>query len=359
MVAWLASDLPEQSGNPRQFAAEDFTVVMGSGRPENGRIIIEEFANGHALLSSGPISVPAQQYRVVRVLLDLTEKSMTATLFWRRSDAAGDLTQRKIGESGQVVIDLAGDPDWRGQVSEFGLLLQTDDEAPISVGAASLEPDSLALRLELTWRGWTAFEGWTQKSINFLQGGRANPSVPLPLVVMAWAAATLLITWLVEVVRRTARSRKMVWPAVLILLAGWMALDVRWTANSLRQSHRMLANWNLDENQRLERGLDGSVFREMKRLKDEVLSRQISRVLLVGDETAIDYMLLRAKYHLLPHSTHVTRRLSAGLKAENLDYVIFLGSPGGIRTVSGWAPELLEELKPVDVRELSTVYEVR
>ncbi|RLA51203.1 MAG: hypothetical protein DRQ98_11825, partial [Gammaproteobacteria bacterium] len=81
-------------------------------------------------------------------------------------------------------------------------------------------------------------------------------------------------------------------------------------------------------------------------------------ILILGDENAIDYYLLRAKYHLLPHSVNVVGRLPKKLVPENLNFVIFFGQPAGITKVRGWKPSWQKSLVQVDQGEWGVVYRV-
>jgi hypothetical protein len=112
------------------------------------------------------------------------------------------------------------------------------------------------------------------------------------------------------------------------------------------------------DQQRSSIDLDGKIYQYIERLKSEVLSEQPTRILILGDENAIDYYLLRAKYHLLPHSVDVVGRLAKELAPESLDFVIFFGQPSGITKVHGWNPSWQKSLVAIDQGEWGVVYRV-
>ena len=92
--------------------------------------------------------------------------------------------------------------------------------------------------------------------------------------------------------------------------------------------------------------------------KADVLGDEATRILIIGDKNAIDYYLLRAKYHLLPHSVYVAGRFTQQLPPESLGYVIFFGQPGGIAKVRGWSAAWQSALVEVDRADWGTVYRV-
>ena len=81
--------------------------------------------------------------------------------------------------------------------------------------------------------------------------------------------------------------------------------------------------------------------------------------LTIGDESAIDYYLLRAKYHLLPHSVDVAGHFAKELVPETLDFVIFFGEPINITKVSGWNQSWRSSLVKVDSGQWGAVFRVQ
>jgi hypothetical protein len=56
MVIFLSRDLPGVSTEPLSYPATDFKLVFGTGHPNEERMVVDGFANGYALLSSGPLN---------------------------------------------------------------------------------------------------------------------------------------------------------------------------------------------------------------------------------------------------------------------------------------------------------------
>lgn len=249
------------------------------------------------------------------------------------------------------------EPDWQGEISEFGFLLAGANGEVVKIGATSLAPESLNTRLRLTWRAWTTFEEWSQQSISFLYGGDHRQVIALPLLVAAWLLITLILLWLFSRFGKNMGSRHLLISTGMLFLVAWVVLDLRWAANNLRQIQLSFqSQWQADEQQRASIDLDGEIYQYVHRLKNEVLGDQPARILIVGDENAVDYYLLKAKYHLLPHSVAVAGRFDDKLLSESLDYVIFFGQPGGIANVPGWDPRWQQVLIRIDSGDLGTVY---
>ncbi len=358
-VVFLSKGLPDQSGKTFQYAAADFNFVFGSGHPTADRMLVDEFTNGYALLSSGPVSIQADAYRVLAYTWLPPKMPQEAAFFWRRGSDAQNVMRAEITLPGTHLIDLATEPGWQGEITEFGFLVAGVNGGAVEIGDASILPDNLNTRLQLTWRAWTKFEKWSQKSINFLYGGDKRQVVALPLLVAAWLLTTLTLLWLFSRLGKNIGSRQLLITAGLVFLVAWVLLDIRWSANNLRQIQLSVqTHWQADDQQRSSIGLDGAVYQYILRLKSEVLSDQPARILIVGDENAIDYYLLRAKYHLLPHSVFVAGRFIKRLAPGSLDFVIFFGQPADIIKIPGWNPSWQKSLVQIDHGEWGAVYRV-
>lgn len=358
-ITFLSKGLPEESSETLRYAAADFTFAFGSGHPTAERMLVDGFANGYALLSSGPVSIQAGELRVLSYTWLPPKMPQEAAFFWRESDDTQNVLRTEIKAPGTHLVNLAMEPGWRGEISEFGFLLAGVNGETVEIGDTSLAPESLDTRLQLTWQAWTTFEEWSQQSINFLQGGDYRQVVALPLLVAAWLLITLMLLWLFSRFGKTMGSRHLLVSTGMLCLVAWLVLDLRWAANNLRQIQLSFqSQWQADEQQRASIDLDGEIYQYVHKLKNEVLREQPARILIVGDENADDYYLLRAKYHLLPHSVAVTGRFDDELLSESLDYVIFFGQPGGIAKVPGWNPYWQQALIRIDSGDLGTVYQL-
>ena len=358
-VAYLSKGLPEHIGETLKFPATNLKFAFGSGHPAADRMLVDEFANGYALLSSGPVNIQAAEQRVLSYTWLPPELLQEAAFFWRSSDDAQNVLRTDITVAGTQQIDLSTEPDWQGEITEFGFLIAGVNGKAVEIGETLLIPDNLNTRMQLSWRAWTTFEEWSQQSINFIHGGDYRPIVSLPLLVASWLLITILLFWLFTRLVETIGTRQLLITAGLISLLAWVLLDIRWSANNLRQIQLSIhMQSQTADQQRSSIDLDGKIYQYIQRLKNEVLGDQPARILILGDENAIDYYLLRAKYHLLPHSVDVAGRFAKELAPASIDFVIFFGQPGGITNARGWSSSWQQSLVQIEQGEWGVVYRI-
>jgi len=84
--AFLSKGLPDQTGETLRYPATNLKFAFGSGHPAADHMLVDEFANGYALLSSGPVSIQADSQRVLSYTWLPPEVLQEAAFFWRRSD---------------------------------------------------------------------------------------------------------------------------------------------------------------------------------------------------------------------------------------------------------------------------------
>jgi hypothetical protein len=355
---FLSRDLPEETADTRQYPVTDFNFVFGSGHLEGELMLADQFADGYALLSSGPVNMQADQYRVLSYTWLPPRIPQEAAFFWRRADNPQNVSRTDITTPGTQLIDLSTEAEWQGEIIEFGFLIAGENGKPVGIGKTSLIPDSLNIRARLSWEAWTAFEERSQKSINFIYGGGYRQVVPLPLLVFTWLGFTLLFLWLLQRFGTNTGHLRMI--TCVLFLFAWILLDIRWATNNLKQIQLSLGTyWRTDEQQRMSNGLDGEVYQYVQRLKSSVLGNQNARILIIGDENAVDYYLLRAKYHLLPHSANVAGHFAKELKPKTVDFVIVFGEPASIARIPGWNQVWQHSLTLVDRGEWGEVYRVK
>ncbi len=358
-LAFLANGLPNETEGSLEFTSEKFNFGLGSGRYVEDYIAVDGFTNGYALLSSGPVRINASSFRVLRFIWRPTDPVRETAFFWRRSSDAEDVFRTEIVTSGFNLVDLSTELDWRGEIIEFGFLFAGESGELVEIGKISMGSDSMHNRLQLMWRAWTGFEEWSQKSINFLYGGERHQIVPLPVLVIAWLIVTISLLWLFFVFTKKTDIKQMIFTGGLLFLVAWIMLDIRWASNNLRQiQSSLLAHWRTDDQQRLSMGVEGEIFQYVQKLKMDILGDKTVRILIIGNENAMDYYLLRAKYYLLPHSVDIARRLDQQIALKSLDFVLFFGQPGEINKVPGWNQSWEHALAEMESGDWGEVYRV-
>ncbi len=364
-MAYLAQDLPDVMGDDLNFPATGFQFAFGSGHPAGDRMIVDAYADGHALLSSGPVKINAKRSNVLRYTWLPSQPGQEAIFFWRQQGVADDVVQIALPVAGTHYLNLSANTEWRDEITEFGFFLigqsnAREDKGSAEIGPAALVSDRLGIRLQLLWQGWSVFEGWSQQSINFLRGGSDIQSISLPVLISAWLLLTMLLFWLASRRRASLQIQHLLQIFALLSLMAWMLLDIRWTSNNFRQLRLSLPNlWQADAQQRLVNNLDGGIYQYVEHLKNDVIKGENFRILIIAEQGVPEYYLQKAKYHLLPHSANAKREIDSTLVPESVDFVIFFGESDSIGHVQGWSSIWQQGLKRVDTNQLATMYEVR
>jgi len=359
-ITTLSKDLPTTPGEAQSYPITDFKFAFGSGIPLSNSMRVDKFANGYALLSSGPVSIQADQQRVLGYIWQPPKMPQEAAFFWRRSDNPQNVLRSEISLAGAHQIDLSTEPEWKGEITEIGFLIAGVNGEAVEVGNITLIPDSLNTRLQLTWRAWASFEEWSQQSINFLYGGDYRQIVALPLLVAAWLLLTLMLFWLFARFGKSVNSQQMLTTAGMIFLLAWVLLDIRWASNNIRQIQLSIqTHAQTDDQQISSTALHGDLYQYIQRLKTEVLGDEPARILIIGDENTADYYLLRAKYHLLPHSVNVAGEFAKNQSPETLQYIIHFSQTTNITNTPGWNKTWQTSLNQIDNSEWAKVYRRR
>jgi hypothetical protein len=361
---FLSRNLPEETSELSELPAAGFSFAFGSGHPEKDYVVVDEFRDGFALLSSGAASIQADQLKVLRYTWLPQGPPGEFSFFWRQKGSTTGVVQAEILATGESLLNLSTQPAWKGEIVEFGFLVAGDTENPVKIGQVQFLPDDLNTRINLLWDGWTSYELRSQQSINFLQGGAHQQFVTLPALVIVWLLLSLVLLKLLPgKLAINMQGERFYVLAIALFMAGWMLLDLRWTQNSYMQASELVGSFlHTNEEQRSRNDLDGEIYKYVQQLKKDVLSPQVSnrpnRILIIGDDNAVDYFLVRAKYHLLPDSAHVAAGLGQYLMPKNLDYVIFFGQPSAIANVPGWSTNWQAALSEINRSQWGVVYKV-
>ena len=365
LASTLSKGLPDQDYASVEIPAAGLKFAFGAGTPEGELVQVDTFVDGNALLTSGPVNIKADELQVLQYSWEPSRTSDELAFFWRQKGNTAEVKRVEILNIGTAMFDLSTQTDWNGEIIEAGFLLGGQNDSPVAIGELVLEPMSFFLRAKLVWQDWTTYELRSQQSINFLQGGSHNQIVPLPPLLIMWLLITLTLIYVLAGKLGIERTAKGIFPiAICLFLAAWMLLDIRWTANSFQSANELLSSTSGNgANQRSDYDFDGSVFRYIQRLKNDIFLQDnndhAERILIIGDESAIDYYLLRSKYHLLPAAAHVTGQFNNQLEPDSLDYVLYFGQPGGITSIPGWNGAWRDALKEVDRNKWGAVYKVQ
>ncbi len=352
--------LPGAASEPLSFSPMQLRFAMGSGSQGPDELTISGFANGFALVTTGPVEVDAGALSLLRYSTASGEGQPPAAFFWRPAGNPNDVVRLDL-PAAEGRLDLSTAAGWGGRVIELGFLFPQPDGGTARLGSFSLEAPGLASSLGSMAEGWFRFEPWTQKSVNFLHGGERGPDWPLPVVLAIWLLLAAILMWL------PARRLPGFWPMSLgvLALSAWMVLDVRWTVNSYRLAAGTVENFSgRSEHERLLAGLDGALYGYIDQIKQQHLGDEPVRILLVhSGEGSIDFLAKRARYHLLPHSVSILSKLGNRQAGTSIDFVLFLGNfadigQDGTRVRLPIDPDWRERLRPVAANPLGVLFGV-
>jgi hypothetical protein len=313
----------EDQAEDIEYPADSFQVVMGSGRSTGNILFIDGYENDMAIASSGPVNIQSGSNHLLRFDIKTDQSAYVPIFFWRQKGNQQEVSRIELPATGPQLIDLKLAQNWTGDIVEFGFFFEDPQGHAAELSGVSLEGISPGSFISLVFHEWYQLEPWSQRSINFLYGGAQQQRIPLPLVLLTWVFLSILIFVLLNFGQKNNALKF----AAVIFLIAWMILDLRWTNNRLGQASDSIANLlTASDQERLEKAFDGDLYEYISRLKREVLSENPGRIVLIGDESVVEYILLKAKYHLLPHSAAVRQQLDESISPEYMDYVLVFRS---------------------------------
>ena len=211
-------------------------------------------------------------------------------------------------EGGRADLVLSEQPSWRGSIAGLMLLIQGRLTDQLVIHRITLSPSTPGVLQLLRQLGdeWTAFTGWTHRSINFLPAGKRHGLISPVLAGAIWVAASalfyVLARWIWSGAWRLA-------PLIVMAMSGWVALDARWQWEYLRQLE--VTRNQFAGKSGIEKRLAAVEDRPLYQLAEEikrVMGSGTGRLLLLppSDEDRYRYLRFRLNYLLLPLnvSTH-------------------------------------------------------
>lgn len=288
-----------------QFGPERLKLMLGVGEAHAQGIVITgpDPEQGFAQVSSMTQPMQATQLGELHWRIDGLHDSTEVELLWVDQSRNFHRLPLEHGGRSQGRLMLADVPDWQGVIIGIGLLVNGSLDSPLTVRELTLRPvlpEPTVLPRQL-WRQWTIAEGWQSHSINLIAGGAGVLIGPTPIVAL-WVTLSSLSYLLLA--GRPSPGRHLA-PLGLIVLTGWLVLDLRW-------------QWNLGEQwgNSLEQ-LTGKNTIEKLRTYDEelidlissvkrILPKQPVRIFLVSDfsDATGSARHNRVRYHLTPHNVY-------------------------------------------------------
>lgn len=317
-MAYLLASYPVDSQQPaKNFTARDMRIVVGGGRQAGDTGVIERYQNNIAILSSGPVQLDSSLLGLAR-LETAAASPHRADLFWRNGNGPDDLHSTELSAGGVRWVNLDDLPEWRGQVTEFGIIFYSEGGQPVEFHQLGIMPQTLPSQLAKLIQDWRQTSTWSQKSVHWLPAGAVAPTIPLPALVSAWVLTALLIAVI------TRRRSAAVCACVLVCaMAGWAVLDFRWIANSVAQAGETMSRYPLATASYLEFGDDDFTWQLVETARADI-ERRDARTIITAVDNTMRFNMFRAKYHALPAATLVHEGSPASIPAQIADYILVL-----------------------------------
>lgn len=332
-------------------------LAQGEGEKVGDALQIEKLsARGMAFAGSPRMRLPAQSFPVLEWHIEGIQPGTEMLFSWITSTAPRTTRTIPITDagSGKGEIRLDNHPYWNQIVLGTGLLVRGNLQRPLTIHRLALKPGTptASILLRQLWAEWTAFEGWSMKSVNFIVGGTRGGLFSPVLAAAIWVCLSALLYGRLVLVRQQKWDIK---PFALFLLAGWLILDVRWQVNLWRQlsiTHEQFAGKTWEEKRSVAE--DGRLFQFIQEIEAR-LPDEPARIFLVVTQPEVTsrYVHLRTRYHLLPHniSSLLTHPPNPSYTHSG-DYILFLYPIQDVkydaeRQVLRWDKETELEVKPI------------
>ncbi|QIK38602.1 hypothetical protein GWK36_12115 [Caldichromatium japonicum] len=176
--------------------------------------------------------------------------------------------------------------------------------------------------LDLLIADWSASGAWTGRSINFNQGGLSNPNISAVLNVALWIGLSSLLTLVTQRARRSTCTYRTL--CIAFILAGWLALDLRWQFDLCNRAQRSIGLYaGVTEPERQAVGPDRAFYPFIRDVLAH-LPPQPARIFIITEQPA-SALVGRVRYHMLPHITSLgLTSLPHLTQSRSNDYVLVI-----------------------------------
>ena len=296
-------------------------------------------ANGLEIRQPGPDRIGAVQAVVRRMVQAKLFRQLTwrveglqpgdeLRLIWITLDEPRTLRERRLPSVNQGKVDLATQPHWQGRIAAIGLTVRGAFAAPVTVQQLELRPALLTVGELVSWalEEWSAFEDWSQRSINYASGAPLDALFPPVLIVALWIGFSAALYAGFNPPHRHPGA----WlPYAALFLLGWLLLDARWQWELSRRLERTVERFaGKDMNERRLADLDGAFYQFLLEVRRHLPEKPVRLFIISQDPSS--FLAGRARYHLLPHNGYMgfTRPPDA-VRVD--DYVLLLTPLPGMR----------------------------
>lgn len=320
-LIYLGAGFPGESGSHTDIQAANHRLMMGGGELKSGQRHITRFDNNVALVSSGPVTIDTDAVSLVSITTSGSNQN-GQNFFWRTASDPDNLKMLQYEGRGTTYLRLRDHPDWKGTITEIGVVFY-DDDGSLAVGDIAVQPDSFSTRLQQVVTEWTQLVPWSQKSPHWLPAGAPKSLLPLPLFVAGW----LVISLGVLAYRFRRSGRRDLQGAIALCLTAWLTLDVRWLINQGANTLNTVSEYTPGNSQPLRFGGDITI-RQVVEEATRRLPPDGKPLLITADDPRMRFQMLRAKYHALPHKAYVHEHGRDTLPTtDKREYLLVLKQP--------------------------------
>jgi hypothetical protein len=312
--------------------ATDLKLAQGRGQlTQQGLEIRDVTASGTAAVIGVLTGLPATRYRSVTWDAVGLADALAVNLVWRIAQEP-EVTQARLLTPEELragAIEMDESSGWEGQLLGVGFLIAGPLNREVIVGSVSLtpQPPRLLESIGSLARRCGYWEPWNAGSINFYAENPPGALLTPVAMVAIWIGMSLALYRLAGGKFAGRQGRTAV---VLIVLGGWLVLDLRW-------------QWVLHERLTSTKARYGSVgeyrgvssiyqtFAEAEDALAQVAAEMRGRLPDVPSRLFIlsadpgGYVSARLRYLLAPHRGYLGRlRLPNRQQARAGDYVLLV-----------------------------------
>lgn len=334
-VLYIKSEVPLGAERPVPLAilGKSMQAVVGSAEVRGEKLAITAYHAGEGELTAIAVwrgRFQAVHFPLLAYQVDTAFPGPELNLIWRTSSNPGVLYNTQLSSTGDGVawLDLARNPDWQGTVEELGVYaFAHEEDQELTIAHLTLEPLGWRGALASHWSDWTAFRGWSTRSINFLYGTVDSYALSPVLVAAAWSALAVSLLLIAGLLGGGWQPGAL----VAVLLLPWISVDLFWQkelVTQLTQTRSQFAGKTAQEKHLAD--IDSHIYRYIMRLKDEVLPQASSRIVILHDSQGHNFERLKAQYYLLPHKVYNFGRMPPKTGLSSIDYILVLGEVSGL-----------------------------
>ena len=313
LLVYLAFAVPGEwftDTQTRGWGPKDLLIAKGQARIVGDEVAVAPADASGLVVVSLKTSLRSADYAAIEWIAIDVPDHMDVSLLWRSDTKPEHLYSAPLTiVSGRLLPTVTKDREgWLGTIQGLALAMKGPVSEPVRIRGVVAKASSARGVLRERVREWFAFESWTGTSINTVTGGADLQDLPLPLLLACAVAVAALVVVAIRRFRPSLLPASAFASIVALALFAWLLLDLRWTANLVRQvdatAERFAGKSALDKRLAVE---DGPLFAFVQKAKDAMPDTPV-RVFVAADS---DYFRGRAAYHLYPHNAFFLARGNA------------------------------------------------